>query len=226
MQAWFAFYRDGLDPLAWDPTMTAYSRNTLKRQLTQPYGHAPALAMGYGMGWITKAALLLDELDDAGPLLTNIAKYTWDKNMDYVDEARGVDWRLYQWVIPEGTNILPDGSWYRIGDLSNGANQGAALHALEQCAGVDDTNPADLKLLPRVPEPLTGIEVSDFPMLIPEGEGLTQAKLTYTYSPAGGLKLASDKPLPALSVRLMRSATSDADPRGRRPDAGEVNLHL
>jgi hypothetical protein len=228
VQAWFAFYRDGLDPLAWDPTMTAYTRNTLKRQLAQPYGHAPALAMGYGMGWITKAALLLDELDDAGPLLTNIAKYTWDKNMDYVDEARGVDWRLYQWVIPEGTNILPDGAWYRIGDLSNGANQGAALHALEQCAGVDDTNPADLKLLPRAPEPLTGLEVSDFPMLIPEGEGLAQAKLTYTYSPAGGLSLTSDKPLPALSVRLgpfaSRDAAQTASDTWRIPRGAETSL--
>ena len=40
-------------------------------------------------------------------------------------------------AIPEGSNILPDGSWHRIGDLSNGANQGITLHALELCAGID-----------------------------------------------------------------------------------------
>jgi hypothetical protein len=138
VQAWFSIYYDGLDPHRLDPEMTKITRNTLVRQLDQQYGHAAVLGMGYGQGWLTKAALLLDEMDDAGPLLYNIAKYTYDKNMDYVDEKRGIDWQKWLWIIPEGTNILPDGRWYRIGDLSNGANQGPAMHALELCAGVDE----------------------------------------------------------------------------------------
>lgn len=91
VQAWFSFYYDGLDPNRWDPQMTQITRNTFERQINQPYGHKPVLAMGYGMGWITKAALTLDEMDDAGKLIVNIAKYSYDKNMDYVDEERGID---------------------------------------------------------------------------------------------------------------------------------------
>ncbi len=65
-------------------------------------------------------------------------------------------------------------------------------------------------------------------MLIPEGEGLTQAKLTYTYSPAGGLKLASDKPLPRLAVRLgpfeSREAAELAIATWRLPRGAETSL--
>ncbi len=203
VQAWFAFYHDGLDPQRLHPEMTAITRNTLRRQLSYPYGRRPVLAMGYGMGWLTKAALILDELDDAGPLLVNIAKYSYDKNMDYADPARGIDWRKWLWLIPEGTNLLPDGRWHRIGDLTNGANQGPAMHAIELCAGIDDTRPAELKILPRVPDPLTGIEVCDFPTLVPDGDGLARVNVRYSYNRASGaFRLRSDRPLPALAVRL------------------------
>lgn len=203
VQAWFAIYRDGLDPKRLHPQMTAITRNTLRRQLSYPYGHKPVLAMGYGMGWITKAALILDELDDAGPLLANIAKYSYDKNMDYVDEKHGIDWRKFLWLIPEGTNLLPDGRWYRIGDLTNGANQGPAMHALELCAGIDDTHPGNLKILPRVPDPLTGLEVDNFLVLVPDGKKLTRARISYQFNrEKKTFSLRSDRPLPTLSIRL------------------------
>ncbi len=202
VQAWFSIYYDGYDPSTWDPEMTKITRNTFYEHMDKPYGHAPALAMGYGQGWLTKAALLLDEMDDASPLLINIARYTYDKNMNYVDTDRGIDWRKWMWIIPEGANILPDGSWYRINDLSNGANQGPAMHALEVCAGVDDTNPHNLKIMPRVPEPLTGIEVNNFFTLVPEGENLVKARINYTYKKGESFLLSSNISLPTLSVRL------------------------
>lgn len=202
VQAWFSIYYDGLDPNRLHGEMTKISRNTLKRQLDQEYGYAPVLGMGYGQGWLTKSALILDDIDSAGPLLFNIARYSYDKNMDYVDAQRGIDWRQWMWLIPEGTNILPDGSWYRIGDLSNGANQGPAMHALALCAGVDDTNPKDLKILPRVPDPLTGIEISNFFTLVPDGESLKKARLRYQFKKPGIFSLKSDLTLPTLSVRL------------------------
>lgn len=203
VHAWFSIYYDGLDSKQWDSLLTPVTRNTLQRQLNQPYGHAPALSMGYGQGWLTKSALMLDAMDDAGPLVWNIARYSYDKNMDFVDEEKGIDWRRWKYIIPEGTNILPDGRWYRIGDLSNGANQGPAMHALEVCAGVDDTNPDTLKIIPRVPDPLTGIEVENHPVLIPEERGLTTKRIKYSYDRTEGeFVLEADTILPNLSVRL------------------------
>jgi hypothetical protein len=227
VHAWFAFYYDGLDPATWEPHLTSVTRNTLERQLDQPYGHAPVLAMGYGQGWLTKSALVLDEMDDAGPLLWNIAKYSYDKNMDFVDEERGIDWRRWLYIIPEGTNILPDGRWFRIGDLSNGANQGPPLHAIEICAGVDDTVPEDLKVMPRVPEPLEGIEVSNHFTLVPEADGLTRARVSYRYERGGAFELTSDTPLPRLSVRLGPFGKEQAEARavsGDLPDGVSARL--
>jgi len=200
--AWLSIYIDGLDNKKWDKHFTEVTRNSLRRQLNRPYGHAPALAMGYGQGWLTMTALLLDEMDDAGPLLVNIAKYAYDKNMNYVDKKRGIDWQRWMWLIPEGTNILPNGSWHRIGDLSNSANQGPPIHALETCAGIDDTDPYNLKIIPRVPKPLTGINVSNFFTLVPKDNGLTRARINYTYTTSKSFSLASDIALPTLSVRF------------------------
>jgi len=208
VQAWFSIYLAGLDPNKFHPEMTQITRNTLERQLAFPGGHVQSQAMGYGQGWLTKTALILDEMDDAGPLLVNLGKFSYDKNMDFVDQENGKDWRPFMYIVPEGVNYLPDGSWYKIGDLGNGANQGIATHALELCAGIDDTNPQDLKIIPRVPAPLSGIEVTGFPVLVPAdpssgGMSLTRARInhSYTVNPLG-FELESDKVLPSLSVRL------------------------
>ncbi|RKX44909.1 MAG: hypothetical protein DRP64_05600, partial [Verrucomicrobia bacterium] len=108
-------------------------------------------------------------------------------------------------------------SWHRIGDLSNGANQGITLHALELCAGIDDTKPEELKSIPRVPAPLSGIEVTGFPVLVPivsspGGSSLTRAKIDYSYtlSPLS-FKLTSDKVLPTLSIRLGPFTKAEAE---------------
>ncbi len=201
VQAWFSIYIDGLDPQRWDPAMTQITRNTLRRQIQQPYGYAPVQAMGYGLGWLTTSALLLDEMDDAGPLLVNIGKYSYDKNMDYVDPSRGIDWRKWQWLICEGINLLPDGRWFRIGDLTNGAHL-TALHALEIAAGIDDSDPGNLKILPRAPDPLTGIRVRNAFVLIPEAQGLEIARVDYTFRRSDSFSLKSDRMLPMLSVRV------------------------
>ncbi len=202
VHAWFSIYYDGYDPMRWDEDMTSITRNTLERQFSQPHGPNAVLAMGYGQGWLTKAALLLDDMDNAGLALSALAKYVYDKNMNYVDPQHGIDWSRWLWIIPEGTNIMPDGSWYRIGDLSNGANQGPPLHALEVCAGIDDTRPQDLKIMPRVPDLLTGIEINRFPVLIPEGDGLTDAFVDYIFERPGHIILNASRVLPRLSLRL------------------------
>jgi hypothetical protein len=77
------------------------------------------------------------------------------------------------------------------------------MHALELCAGIDDTKPTELKIMPRVPSPLTGIEIRDFPVLIPDGNGLTRVKISYVYDRNKNIfTLSSDRTLPNLAVRI------------------------
>ncbi|MDR0743948.1 MAG: hypothetical protein LBF05_06300 [Tannerella sp.] len=199
---WFGLYREGLDPKKMDAEMTQISRNTLTRQLNQRYGDAPVLAMGYGIGWLTHSALVLDQMDHAGQLLANIARYTYDKNMDYADPSRGIDWRRWLWIIPEGVNIMPDGRWYRICDLSNGANQGPAMNALEVCAGADDSDNERLRLMPRVADPLTGLDVTGLLVMTHNGRDKVNAHIDYQYVRGKAFRLKSDKALPVTDIRF------------------------
>jgi len=92
------------------------------------------------------------------------------------------------------------------------------MHAIELCAGIDDSNPKDLKIIPRVPDPLSGLDIEDFPVLIPKhfdklnDRSLTRANINYSYNKAPlKFKLTSDKILPTLSVRLGPFSKSEAE---------------
>jgi len=207
--AFLSYYTYGMDPNRWDREMTQTSKNTYRRQISQLNGYAPVQAMGYGLGWLAETALLLDEMDDSSRLLINIAKYSYDKNMEYADENRGIDWRKWQWLICEGVNLMPDGRWYKIGDLSSGAHL-TALHALEIAAGVDDSDINCIKIMPRAPEPLTGLETNNFFILVPGNGYACKARMNYRFKKPGYLELECDRVLPMLSVRLGPYCESEA----------------
>ncbi|MFC1735705.1 hypothetical protein ACFL1X_06275 [Candidatus Hydrogenedentota bacterium] len=226
--AWFSTYLDGYYPRRWDPVIAGITRNYLKYQLGRGPKTAAVLAMGYGQGWLTHATLFMDEMDAAGECLVNIAKYSYDKNMDYVDPERGIDWRKWLWLIPEGSHKLPDGAWYRIGDLTNGANQGPAMHALEACAGVDYTDARTLRILPRAPEPLTGLKVDNFMALIEDEGAVKRIRLSYEYKKNESFSLESDGAIPSLALRLGpydNKAKADAAAKnGRFPESSTQRI--
>lgn len=206
-----AWYDQGLDPRGLDPRWVEITRNTYYQQRAAAHGLAPVLGMGYGHGWMTQTALMLDELDDAGQLLANLARYSYDKNME--QSPPGQDWRAFQWLIPEGVRLGPSGDWwYRIGDLTNGANQGPPMHALELAAGIDDVNPEQPRLLPRVPANLQGISVRGFPLLTGTGRGQECVRVTYDYVRDSRFCLELDRPVTGLQVRLgpWRAPAGDA----------------
>ena len=124
------------------------------------------------------------------------------KHEVYADSTRGIDWRKWMWIIPEGANIMPDGRWYRICDLSNGANQGPAMNALEICAGVDDSRDDRVRLLPRIPDPLNGLEVTGARVMTRSGDRLESATIDYAYRRGQRFTLRCDKPVPALDIRF------------------------
>jgi len=54
-------------------------------------------------------------------------------------------------------------------------------------------------------DPLTGLEVTDFPVLIPDGEGLSRAMVDSTYDrKTDAFALRSDRPLPAPMCERLR----------------------
>ncbi len=195
-EAYLSIYHEGLDKSWWNQEFSQITENTFKVRAAQKPHYAQVLGMGYGQGWLTHSALVLDQMDIAGKCLVNIAKYSYDKNTDFVSDK--VNWKRWMWLIPEGTNILPDSSWYRIGDLTNGANQGPCIHAIELCAGLDDIDPLHIKILPRIPSPLTAIEVKNLYAMIPSKNGLQKISINYSFKKNEYFHLqASNSPYPS-----------------------------
>jgi hypothetical protein len=210
-----AFYSEGLDTLEGDLQMFEVTRNTYYHQRAAPHGLAPVLGMGYGLGWMTKAALMLDEMDDVGELLGNLATFTYDKNM--AESPEGQDWEPFLWLIPEGVRLGPDRDWwYRIGDLTNGANQGPPMHALEMVVGVDDVRPNQPRIMPRIPHQIGSISVQGFPMLVADGDGTRRVRIDYAYDRARHFEFRADSPVANLQIRLgpWRAAAPDVVPGG------------
>jgi len=76
------------------------------------------------------------------------------------------------------------------------------MHALEASAGVDDTDPDHIRIMPRVPDPLAGIEVSNHLLLLPEESGFKKAKLNYSYEKGASFAFTCTENIPMLSIRL------------------------
>jgi len=131
----------------------ALARRTYAAQIASEPRYYHARAFGYGQGFITQAALLLDEMDDAGALIERLCDYAYSP-------------KLQPWIVPEGVVVHPSGAyWYRSGDHGNTAQQVEILKVIRLIAGIDDLTPGRLTLVPRLPAGLTEVNVEAYPVL-------------------------------------------------------------
>ena len=173
----------------------AYNEAAYKRQVEsyKPFGYF-GVAMGYGQGFVTQAALLLDKMRDATTMLQWAAKQTYCAAFN-------------PYIVPEGCEIDPSGQfWHRTGDLGNGVQQAEIVKALRVVIGIDDSTPKQLRLCPRMPYGWTSIRVGKFPVMIERNGRLETAHIGYRLRriDAGAMRIevTSDKPLPAVELRL------------------------
>ena len=150
-------------------------------------------AMGYGQGFVTQSALLLDRMRDATSMMDWIAKEIYDP-------------KFGSFIVPEGVQIDPSGQFlYRAGDLGNGVQEAEIVKALRLVIGIDDTQPARLRFYPRMPYGWTEMAVEKYPVLSKNGGKMETALLHYKLSRRGkkmALEIASDRQLGLISVRL------------------------
>lgn len=124
-------------------------------------------AMGYGQGFVSQSALLLDRMHDATTILDWTAREIYDPRFNAFDH----------FIVPEGVQVMPSGKfWYRIGDLGNGVQEGEIVKTLRLIVGVDDTRPSRLQFFPRMPYGWNEIAVSEYPILF-ERHGKRQSTL-------------------------------------------------
>jgi hypothetical protein len=109
---------------------------------------------GYGQGFMTQAALLLDQMEDAEKFLQPLVSYCYLP-------------RMGRWASPEGMVVHRSGKFSvpvkaYMGQDSHVADSTKAVRLM---LGVDDNNPEHLRLIPRFPHSWTQMSISDFPVL-------------------------------------------------------------
>ncbi|MEN8155757.1 MAG: hypothetical protein ABFS10_02310 [Bacteroidota bacterium] len=119
-----------------------------------PQGAATA-GIGYGQGYITQSALLLDQMDDAQKMVGWLAKACFAPGLQH------------PFRVPEGSIISEDGStWRRWGDLGNGYQLIEVVHTVSLLAGIDDFSTDHLHIMPRILKDWNGLEIDGWPVRI------------------------------------------------------------
>lgn len=192
------------DPM-WRPiNEAAYQRlvDTYK-----PFGFY-GLAMGYGQGLVTQAALLLDRMHDATTMLD------WAAKEIYVP-------RFGSFITPEACDIDPTGRYiYRISDLGNGVQEAEIVKMLRLVIGVDDTQPNLVRFYPRMPYDWKEISVTKYPVLFERAGETETAFLQYKlkrFDDGMNLEIEADKVLGPVAVRL--------GPFNKRPDMAKIHVN-
>jgi hypothetical protein len=127
---------------------------TYKMQLTKTSpAYAASAGTGYGQGFITEAGLLLDQIKDASKMIDWMAKICFAPGLPH------------PYLVPEGSVIDYNGSiWRRWGDLGNLFQVGEIVYTTQVILGIDDINPKQLTLMPRMPLDWNSIETTNWPV--------------------------------------------------------------
>jgi hypothetical protein len=191
------------------PEWRAVNEATYQRLIDtyKPFGFY-GQAMGYGQGFVTQSALLLDRMRDATQMLDWAAKEIYDP-------------REGCFIVPEGVQIDPTGRfWYKIGDLGNGVQEGEIVKMLRIVIGMDDTQPDRLQFFPRMPYTWKVITIEKYPFTFSAAGKLQTAFLNYKLKRSGDgmdLRISSDKEIGPVAVRL--------GPFARQPQGRSVRVN-
>lgn len=201
----YAGLAPGDDDAAWrSANAAAYQRLV---DTYRPFGFY-GWAMGYGQGFVTQAALLLDRMKDATPMLDWAAKEIYDPRID-------------SYITPEGEQLDPAGRyWYSTGDLGNGVQEAEMVKVLRILIGVDDNQPQRMRIMPRMPYGWSEMGVDQYPALVERDGKIETALLHYELRRAAGrmsLQISSDRQLGVVEMRL--------GPFERQPQAADVLIN-
>ena len=165
-------------------------------------------AMGYGQGFVTQAALLLDRMNDVTPMLNWAAREIYQP-------------KIHSFVVPEGVQVDPTGSYvYGTGDLGNGVQEAEIVKVFRLLIGVDDNAPQRLRIMPRLPYSWNEMTVDQYPVLVERGQHRETALLHYDLRRVAGqmnLAISADRKLGLVAMRF--------GPFEKQPHASDVLIN-
>ena len=202
----FAADVKGFAPSDQDAGWRAWNDAAYQRMIDtyKPFGFY-GWAMGYGQGFVTQSALLLDRMKDATTMLDWTARE--------VDDPE-----IHSFVVPEGVQVTADGRYvYRTGDQGNGVQEAEIVKIFRILVGVDDVEPQRLRIMPRLPYGWTEMAVDKYPALVERDGKNETAMLHYDLRRVGkrvSLEISADRALGPVAMRL--------GPFEKQPQAADV----
>lgn len=148
-----------------DQKILEISRNTYKFLMKQKNYNCLRM-FGYGQGMMTQSALLLDEMNDAEQFLNTMLTHC------YLPKYSG-------WASPEGIIVHRDGKYYLPvnGYLGQDSHAADSTKAVRLTLGIDDNNPAELRMVPRYPDGWNEMSIAKYPVLT----GASRQQISYQY---------------------------------------------
>lgn len=180
-------------PAGWaERTKRTYAMQSSKRK---PQFCDPS-AMGYGQGFITQSAFLLDRMEDATHMTEWMARFCFAPRQPH-------PYRVPESVVMKSNESM----WARGGDLGNGFQMGEVLVACHILVGIDDYDAATLKIMPRLPAGWTGCTVRNWPVRVSSSGESEMVSLSMEVSrdrecTICDLKISVDKRVDRVDVRL------------------------
>jgi hypothetical protein len=143
-----------------DPELYKICYNTYLAQKEDFFSYASGRQMGYGQGYITETAILMDDPADMKGYVEQAAAFCYH----HAD---------YNYIVPEGVIMHPSEKyWFRNSDLGNGVQQAEIVKAGRLLIGLDDLDPEKgLTVIPRLPDTWNRIEVQDYPVVATDQQG-------------------------------------------------------
>ena len=162
----------GYDLAAGDPKLFDLMSRTFDAEKEVYYAPCSARQMGYGQGYITQAAFMLDRFDE----LTACVEAAADMCYHHTDEP---------YIVPEGVIVHGSGRfWFRNSDLGNAVQQAETVKCARLIAGIDDICPEQgLRFVPRLPDGWQCVKVNGFSAAVAGGG---HRKVDFYYGRIGG----------------------------------------
>ena len=170
---------------------------------------------GYSQGFMTQAAMVSDDVNTYSKLLEGVARLAYDGSV-----VEPLAYEMNPWVMHEcfsydnyakamdhtfGTyHMGRPGVANNPGDEGNLVQEAEIVKALALCAGVDDSTPGVLRLLPRIPWNWSGITAENLPYVKENGE-LVRISFSMQHDRATRrcrFHFESSQPVERLEVRL------------------------
>ena len=157
----------GYDMAYEHPEWFSFLTRTFQAQKEVFYEPESGRQMGYGQGYLTQSAIMLDLYEELTACIEAAAMFCYH----HTD---------HNYIVPEG--VILHGSkryWYRNSDLGNAVQQAEIVKCARLLLGIDDICPErGVRLVPRLPDGWESIEAAGYPVTNPDH---SVAPFAFTY---------------------------------------------